>query len=330
MVAIALRYDLRSPEWAATKHPELYATCLEQCVWAEKNNAADIVVLSEHHGVPDGFMSSPFTMAAAIASRTERIPITIAAALVPVHDPIRLAEQIATTDLISRGRVSFVVGIGYIDREFAMAGVEKKTRGKVAERYVEIMRKAWSGEPFDYEGRTVQVTPRPYSSPHPPMFYGGSSEIAARRAARLRLAFFPSIDDPALEQAYNEECAKVGHQGFCVLPRAAGFVHVSEDPDKAWAEIAKYAWYDAETYRSWQAPDVRSQVKTAAADADELRREGIYRVVTPDGCLELAEELGPRGTITLHPLMCGMPAELGWESLELFRAKVLPRLRPEA
>jgi hypothetical protein len=138
----------------------------------------------------------------------------------------------------------------------------------------------------------------------------------------------PSIDDEDLKAAYEDEAAKTGFTGgFCVLPRAAGFVHVTEDPDRDWEVIKPYAWYDADTYRSWQT-GTRSQVATRATDADALRAEGIYRIVTPDGCLELAEELGPIGTITLHPLMCGMPIELGRASLELFRSDVLPKLRP--
>jgi alkanesulfonate monooxygenase SsuD/methylene tetrahydromethanopterin reductase-like flavin-dependent oxidoreductase (luciferase family) len=328
MAAIALRYDLRSPEWAATKHPELYQTCLEQVAWAEQNNVADIVVLSEHHGLPDGFMPSPFVVAAAICGKTDRIPVSIAAVIVALHDPIRLAEQIATADLIGRGRVSFVVGIGYAQHEFEMAGVDRKKRGRLTEEYIEVMRKAWMGEPFEYAGRTVRVTPKPFSQPNPPLFLGGGSEAAARRAARLRVGFLPSIGDPALKEIYEEECARVGYEGFCILPTGPGFVLVSEDPDKTWEEIKRYAWFDADTYRNMQTVGNRSQVTTAASNPDELRREGIYRVVTPDECVTLVEELGPMGTMVLHPLMCGIPVEIGWQSLELFKDKVLPTIRP--
>ena len=330
MVTVALRYDLRSPEWAATKHPELYATCLDQCAWADEHSGFDVVVLSEHHGIDDGYIPSPFTMAAAVAGRTKRILISIAAALVPLHDPVRLAEQIAVLDLASGGRVSFVAGAGYHQREFDMAGIERKRRGRLLEEHVEVMKRAWTGEPFEWQGRTIQVRPRPLTQPHPLVFVGGSSEAAARRAARLGLPFFPARGDPQLVEWYQDECSRVGFDtGFCLLPKGPGFVHVAEDPDKAWAEIEKYAWYDAETYRSWQAPGQSSEVTSKASNPEELRREGIYRVVTPDECIELARELEPTGTIVLHPLLCGMPAELGWESLELFRSKVLPQLRPQ-
>ncbi len=327
MTAIALRYDLRRAPFSSASHTELYAACIEQSAWAEQNSAADIVVLSEHHGVEDGFCPSPFTVAAAIGARTSRLPITIAAVLLPLHDPVRLAEQAIVCDLITGGRVSFVAGIGYRSDEFQMAGIERGQRTKLLEEYVDVIRKAWTGEPFEWRGRTIRVTPKPHS-PAPTMMIGGGVEAAARRAARLRLPFMPSIADEALIEAYNDEAAKIGFTGgFAILPKAAGFVHVTDDPDKAWAEIGRYAWYDADTYRSWQ-DNTRSQVTTKVNDVDALRAEGIYRIVTPDECLALAEELGPMGTITLHPLMCGMPLEMGWSSLELFRAKVLPRLRP--
>jgi alkanesulfonate monooxygenase SsuD/methylene tetrahydromethanopterin reductase-like flavin-dependent oxidoreductase (luciferase family) len=328
MISIAVRYDLRVPPFAKTTHDEQYAACLDQSAFADEVGL-QAIVLSEHHGTEDGYMSAPLTLAGAVAARTKKIAINIAAILVPLHDPIRLAEQIAVLDLASKGRVSIVCGIGYRREEFEMAGINRKERGAFTEECVRAMRKAWTGEPFEWQGRTVRVTPRPFSQPHPPLFMGGSTELAARRAARLNLGFFPAIEDAALKQAYDEECKKVGfEQGFYHSPKGPGFVHVTEDPDKAWAEIARYAWHDADTYRSWQTSGQRSQVTPKASDIEGLRNEGIYAVVTPDECVALAEELGETGTLVLHPLLCGMPAEMGWESLELFRAKVMPRLRP--
>lgn len=329
MVTIAARYDLRVPEWGATAAPDVYAACLEQAVWLESNKAADIVALSEHHGMEDGWMPSPFTMAAAIAARTSRIPISITAAIVPLHDPVRLAEQIAVADLISRGRITFVAGIGYAEHEFEMAGVDRKKRGKLIEEYLDVMRRAWTGEPFEWRGRTIVVRPVPYTKPHPLMMVGGGSEPAARRAGRMHLPFLASIYDPALLEAYQDEAAKSGYaHPMGILPKGPGFVHVTEDPEKTWAELGRYVQYDADTYRAMQNRGSRSGVVSHATDLDGIKSEGVYRIVTPDECVALAAELEPMGTIVLNPLLCGMPAALGWESLELFRDKVLPRLRP--
>ena len=200
MVMIGIRYDLRVPPFASATHAELYGACLEQCAWSDERGV-DLVVLSEHHGVADGYLPAPLTLAAAIAGRTTRMRLTVAALLVPLHDPVRLAEQLAVLDLISGSRVGVVVGLGYRQEEFDMAGVDRKQRGKLLEEYVDVLRKAWTGEPFEWRGRTVRVTPKPAS---PPMILiGGSTAIAARRAARLRAGFFPAIGDPALAEIYT-------------------------------------------------------------------------------------------------------------------------------
>src|SRR5438067_1110697 len=272
MVALTLWYDLRAPSWAAMQHPELYAGCLEQVAWAEKNGVADIAVLSEHHGREDGFMPSPFTLAAAICARTERIPVNIAAIVLPLHDPIRLAEQAATADLISRGRISFVVAIGYAEHEFEMAGVDRSKRVRLLEDYVDVMRKAWTGDPFEWQGRTIRVTPKPYTKPHPPMFMGGGAKASALRAARLHMPFLPSLGDPELKQVYDEESARIGYQGMCVLPVGPGMVHVTEDPEKAWNEMKSYAMFDAQSYAEMQTSGNRSMQVSEAKDADELLR----------------------------------------------------------
>ena len=324
MAMVLLRYELRVPADATDDRGERYRTCLEQCAWGDKLGL-DSVVLSEHHGAPDGYMPAPLIMAAAIAGGTKKIAINISALLLPLHDPVRLAEQLAVLDLASGGRVSFVAGLGYRYEEFEMAGVDRSRRAPILEEYVEVMRKAWTGEPFEWQGRTIQVTPRPLTKPHPLMMIGGSTEKAARRAARLGLGFSSAYGDPALGDIYNEECAKVGFAGgFAFLPNGPGFVHVTEDPEKAWAQIGPHALYDGLTYQSWQTPGQRSAVDVKADDLEGVKASGVYRVVTPDECVALANELG---SVLLHPLMGGMPIQLGWESLELFESKVLPRIR---
>jgi alkanesulfonate monooxygenase SsuD/methylene tetrahydromethanopterin reductase-like flavin-dependent oxidoreductase (luciferase family) len=322
MAMIAIRYDLRVPAFATATHAELYRACLDQCAWADELGL-DTVVLSEHHGVDDGYLPAPLTLAAAIAGRTRRIRINIAAVLVPLHDPVRFAEQLAVLDLASESRVGFVAGLGYRQQEFEMAGVDRTRRGKLLEEYVGVMRQAWTGEPFEWRGRTVRVTPKPRTQPM--VLIGGSTPVAARRAARLRSGFFPAIGDPQLAEIYNAECQKLGFSGgFVMLPGGPGFVHVSADPERDWARIAPHALYDAQSYAAWQTPDQRSSMHVEAQTPDDVRKSGVYRVVTPDECVALAQECG---RIILHPLMGGMSPELGWEGLRLFESKVLPRIR---
>jgi alkanesulfonate monooxygenase SsuD/methylene tetrahydromethanopterin reductase-like flavin-dependent oxidoreductase (luciferase family) len=318
-----MRFDLRVPEISNATHAEQYAACLDMSAWADAHGFTS-VVLSEHHGVDDGYLPAPLAMAGAVIGRTRTTMVNISALLLPLHDPVRLAEEIAVLDLASGGRISLVAGLGYRDEEFQMAGVDRKQRGRLLEESIEVMKRAWTGEPFEWQGRRIRVTPRPMTQPHPLILIGGSTEIAAKRAARLQLPFMPAIGDPGLSELYREECARVGFEGgWVLLPKGPGFVHVTDDPEKAWARIGPHALYDARTYHSWQSPGQRSQVEVAADTIEGVKASGVYRVVTPDECVAMAEELG---SLLLHPLMGGMPADLGWESLDLFESKVLPRL----
>lgn len=322
MAMVVLRFDMRVPPFARTTHAEQYAACLEICQWADKLGI-DLCVLSEHHGVEDGFLPAPLTLAAAVAGATRRLQINIAALLLPLHDPIRIAEELAVLDLLSGGRVSFVAGLGYREEEFAMAGVDRSQRARLLEEAVEALRKAWTGEPFSFRGRTVRVTPRPA---HPiPILIGGSTRAAAKRAARLRAGFLPAIGDPELATAYDEECRRLGFDGgFVMMPGGPGFVHVSRNPDADWQRIGPHALYDAQTYAAWQTPDQRSQVHVEATSVEDVRRSGVYRVVTPEECIALARE---HGRLVLHPLMGGIEPQLAWESLRLFEQEVWPHLR---
>lgn len=324
MTLLTLRYDMRMPDIAVDSPSDRYAACLQQCSWAD-GLGFQTCAISEHHGVDDGFLPAPLVLAGAIASRTKSMMITVSALLVPFHEPLRLAEDLAVLSLLSRGRVGIVAGMGYRDEEFEIFGIDRKRRGRMLEEGIEVLRKAWTGEYFEYRGRTARVTPKPEVEPM--ILLGGSTEKAARRAARLRLPFMPAVGDDELERVYREACAEEGFDGgWVLLPKGPGFVHVSDDPERDWERIAPFALHEASTYHSWQQPGQRSQVHVDAQSIDDLKASGVYRVVTPDECVTLAQEIGPMGSIVFHPLMGGMDIDLGWESLQLFADKVLPRL----
>jgi alkanesulfonate monooxygenase SsuD/methylene tetrahydromethanopterin reductase-like flavin-dependent oxidoreductase (luciferase family) len=266
-------------------------------------------------------------MAGAMAARTQRIPLWISALLVPLHDPVRLAEDVAVVDLLSNGRISIVTGLGYRPVEYAIFEREWSTRGKRLDECLDLMVKAWTGEPFELDGETVRVTPAPVQRPHPMVMVGGSGPAAAKRAARFGFGFFPPIGDTELVQIYLDECERLGRTpGWVGQPKGPGTLFVSDDPDRTWAQIGPHLLHDATTYHSWQQEGMRSHVTSHATTVDELRAEGVYQVLTPDECVALAGELDNVGSFTHHPLCGGTPPEHGWESLELYVAEVLPRL----
>jgi alkanesulfonate monooxygenase SsuD/methylene tetrahydromethanopterin reductase-like flavin-dependent oxidoreductase (luciferase family) len=318
----AIRFDLRRAPFSPLSDGDLYRQTVEMSEWADARGFGN-VVLSEHHGVD--FIAAPIAMAGVILGRTRQASVMVSALLVPLHDPIRIAEDVATLDLMSGGRFRFIAGVGYRHEEFAMAGVDRRRRGALTEEYVLAMLEAWKGEPFEWRGRTVVVTPKPESPPMSLLILGGSVKASAERAARLRLGFATMTTDPELGEHYRTACAAVGFEhGFFTYPTGPSFVHVAEDPERAWAQLGEYAVYDATTYSSWQTGDHNNVVDMAGrSTVEELRASGMWQVLTPDECVDLATRTG---SVALHPLMGGMPLELGWSSLELFVDKVQPRI----
>jgi alkanesulfonate monooxygenase SsuD/methylene tetrahydromethanopterin reductase-like flavin-dependent oxidoreductase (luciferase family) len=326
MAFFGLRFDLRNPSFAGTTMAERYAAALDMSEWADRLGFVAIT-LSEHHGSDDGYLPSPVAMASAIAGRTATARLSIAALVAPFHDPLRLAEDLAVLDLLSNGRLDVVVTNGYVGREFAMFDRRLADRPRATEEVVTTLRQAWTGEPFEYRGRTVQITPAPCQPGGPSISLGGSSEPAARRAARLGCGFSPST--APIWDFYRDEVIALGRPDPGPHPGGGtDFFHLATDRDKGWDEIAPFALHEANSYGQWMAEagvgDAGGYVPSA--DADALRQTGQYRVLTPDDLVAELAAKGPYGFALFHPMMGGIPPELAWSSLRLFEEEVLPRV----
>jgi alkanesulfonate monooxygenase SsuD/methylene tetrahydromethanopterin reductase-like flavin-dependent oxidoreductase (luciferase family) len=328
MVSMVLRFDLRNPAFAGVSAQDRVQAAVEMAAWADTRGAVSVSFM-EHHGSDDGYLPSPVVVAAAVAARTSTCRIGISALLAPFYDPIRLAEDLAVLDNLSGGRVDIVLGSGYVEEEFTLYGVDKRERGRRMTETVETLRAAWTGEPFEYRGRTVRVTPAPTRAGGPRLVLGGSSDAAARRAARLGDGFVPS--NSACWQAYRDEMARLGKDDPGEGMGAFKIVNtvIAEDPDRAWDELAPYFLHDMNTYGGWL-EDNGMDGPYATTTLDDLAATGAYRIVTPDA---YAEELRPMGDFALamfHPMVGGIPPAQAWESLRLFDEVVVPALAPPA
>ncbi len=321
MTFLALHYDWRAPNEEVPPQA-LYAAALEQCAWADKLGFASVAI-STHHGSPDNYCPAPFVAAAAIAARTQHMRIAPVLAL-PLFHPLRVAEDAALLDVISNGRLDLTIGAGYRKEEFAMFGVDLSKRAALMEEGVLALRQAWTGEPFEFRGETVLVTPRPVQRPGPRITMGGWSAAAARRAARIGDAYMPTNGDSW--EAYRQECARLEKPVPPAPPPVPQylFLYVTDDPDKAWTKIGPHALHVSNAYAEWLAAAGGPSMYRRADTIDELKQSPTFRVVTPDECLEMARQ---HGVLNFDPLFGGMPPDLAWESLELFAARVLPALK---
>ncbi len=236
---LSLKFDLRAPAFG-TDPADLYAAALDMCAWADAAGF-DCVRFLEHHGSDDRYCPSPLVMAAAAAARSRRVRIRVRALILPLHDPVRIAEDAAVVDVISRGRLELVIAAGYVAAEFAMFGRRLADRPRLVEEGVEVLKQAWTGEPFAYQGRPAVVALRPHRRPRPPIVLGGSSPAAARRAARIADGFEPT--SRPLYDVYTAECARLGIRPGPPPPLAprGQFLYVSEDPERLWRELGPAA-----------------------------------------------------------------------------------------
>lgn len=318
-VVVNLKFDLRSPSFG-TPSSELIRECIRMAEYADRCGV-DSISLSEHHGSDDGYLPSPVVLAASLAAVTKRCRIRLSALIAPLYDPLRLAEDLAILDNISSGRITIVLAAGYVPHEFAMFGKPMSDRGKRVEETVDLMRKAWRGERFEYRGVEVLVTPRPVQSLIP-IYLGGSTPAAARRAGRIGDGFVTHRED--LYAVYRESAASFGRQSPPFEAPGPGFVHVTENSDADWQLIAPHALHETNAYGDWARAAGLVSTYAKVDSLKELKELGSYVVVTPDDCVSLARA---QKRLSLHPLMGGLDPDLGWSSLRLFFEHVYPRIQ---
>jgi alkanesulfonate monooxygenase SsuD/methylene tetrahydromethanopterin reductase-like flavin-dependent oxidoreductase (luciferase family) len=328
-----LRFSMRTPDEGrppaeeAAARTAAYQAAIDMVAWGE-NHGNVAAVISEHHASPDGYIPSPLILASAMAARTESTIIVIAALLGLLYDPIRLAEDLAVLDHVSRGRVMCVVGMGYRDEEYQLFGVDSASRAPQMEALLVDLKRAWKGEPFVHPTRgTIQVTPAPATSGGPPLAYGGHSVAAARRAARHGLMFLAETSGDHLRQAYEEEARKLEVEApGCQLtaPGTATTAFVAEDLDAAWAELGPRMLNEIRLYREWNRVAGKSGIASIseADTVDDLRAEqGGYRIYTPSEAASLAAS---GQVLSLEPLCGGLPPERAWHYLRAAAAAVGP------
>ncbi len=164
--------------------------------------------------IPDPLL--PLAYAAAV---TTKLRLATGILILPQHHPVYVAKQVATLDVLSRGRAILGVGIGWLEEEFEVLGVPFKERAARTEEALRAIRTLWKGEPEAFEGQffrwpPVHSNPKPVQQPGVPVVVGGHVEGAARRAARCGDGFFPAKSDPEtlarLSAALVDECGKIG------------------------------------------------------------------------------------------------------------------------
>ena len=296
----------------------------------------DSCFFGEHHQDKDGFLPSPLIVATAVAAQTTTLNVGTSVILLPLHNPVQVAEDVITLDLVSRGRIILGVGLGYQDADFRAFEAPIRQRVGRFEEGVEIIRKCWSGEPFSFHGEyhqmeNLHITPRPYQDPSPPLWIGASTAPGARRAGRMADGFVatPSIDlNTAVElgNIYREAADREGRDPVVVMMRDAWVAETRAEAEEVYGpEVLEAYRY----YRRNGLPDFRG---IRSEDEITLDIVGPDRLILgdPEECAaefqRWGEAVGADHFLLRlrHAHSGGPPHEKIMDAIRLFGEKVIP------
>jgi len=278
---------------------------IEQAVYAERVGLHSAWI-GEHHFSTLGVLSCPDLALAHIAARTARIRLAPAVTVLPLHNPIRVAEQWATLDLLSAGRVDFAAGRGYDRREYAPLGVSFEDNQSIFAEGMEVVRRLWSASvPITHRGKhyafeNVMITPQPVQRPIPAYvgsFSQPSIELAARLGCGLIVApFAAAISFGGLRQVrelYLASCARHGTVPGRLM--CSYFIHFANTPSEEDAARACQIRY----YRECVIPAFPGDPATAPPSYRYfIGMVERLRSVRPEDLSENSVLIGPPGHIT--------------------------------
>jgi alkanesulfonate monooxygenase SsuD/methylene tetrahydromethanopterin reductase-like flavin-dependent oxidoreductase (luciferase family) len=327
-VNFGLWYDFRNPQGAPFE--ALYRANLEQIAWAE-SLGFDSVWLTEHHFCADGYTPSPLVLAAAIGERTRRMRIGTNLLLLPLADPIRIAEDAAAVSILTNGRFDLGVGLGYRALEFDYFARKLTQRPSLLEEAVAILRQAWSGVPVRIAGKRfhiegLPVTPVPRVAPR--ILIGGMVAPAIARAARIGDGFLSTggIGHDLYVDAVHAQGKARGEGTIC----AGHWGIIAADPEAEAAKVGPHVLYQANEYVAWGAFGPPDSVPRFP-DAGTALREGLYRLYDADGAVnhltQLLREYPEIVDVHFWAQFPGEPVESGSVRIEYIARHVLPRVR---
>jgi probable F420-dependent oxidoreductase len=314
-----------------------FAESLAQIELAE-SYGCDAVLISEHHFVDNGYFPAPFIAMSAIAARTRKIRIGSGIIILPLYDPVHVAEHGAVLDIISGGRLILGVGQGYRQEEFEGFGIPLSSRPERLKEGCSLIRALWTQDAVSYEGkhfkvRNLELRPQPTQKPHPPIWVAAKSKAAVELAAEVGDVWFadPVTSLQTLKERMGDyrarlrQCGKPFDNVQLPLMREAYCANTDEE---AWKEACEPVLYVYREYLKWGHMQDDQGQPIAPGDnraLDLLRKRFI--IGSPETCIReccrYRDELGATNLV-LRMRFPGLPHDRVMNSIRLWAEKVIP------
>ncbi len=314
-------FDLRNPPQWRQDPSRLYGFTIEACQEAERLGASS-AWFSEHHLFDDDYLCQPLTFAAAVAARTKRIRLGTAIVIAPLHHPAELAEQSATVDLISDGRLDLGIGTGYRVPEFELFDASMTARDAQTDGMARRLRELWGPK---------GVTPRPVQDPLP-IWMGYQGPQGARRAGLLGEGLL-SVD-ATLWEPYSAGLAEAGHPLEIGVMSGGIQGWATDDPDRDWPMVSEHLEHQLNSYRRHMVEGT-DRPPPKPVDLDRVVNAGSmaplkdFTYGTPEHVAEVIKSGtagAPVDTVFLWASVGGMSEEATMRNIETICTRLAPLL----
>jgi len=324
-----------------------------ELIQAAEDSGSEGVWLAEYHFDPGrSVLSAPVTVAGAVAARTKKVKIGLAVHVLPLRNPVQIAEEIATLDHLSDGRLDFGIGRAAFPRIYQGYGFDYAESRDRFDECLEIILRSWTEERFSFKGKFYQyddlcVVPKPLQKPHPPIRIGATSEDTFELVGRMGYPIFinPSrvttlLDLKPLVAEFHQAREKAGHTGQVDVGLRVP-VYVAETKEKAYSEPKESTMFQMQRLINVITQSIGEAGISAgddrAAQAERLKAMTYEDVLantvvygTPESVVErlqqLQEELGLTQVIYEVNFGCNVPLEHQIKAVQLINEQVAPNL----
>ena len=307
-------------------------------VRAARDAGFDIICGAQHYLTAPYQMSATLPLLGRLAAEAGDMEVATTIVLLPLHNPVEMAESVATMDAICGGRFIFGIGLGYRDEEYTAFGMDRSQRVGRAREALEVMKLLWSEGEVEFHGKyynvpKVQTATRPVQQPHPPIWVAANADAAIRRAARWG---YPWLINPHVTVAtvaeqlseYRRLAAEAGHTEVHSFPMMRE-LYVAQDRETAFLESRPYLESKYAAYASWGQDKVLPGEETFSVPYEELAADR-FLLGSPDDVAEdiqrYGRELGVDYMI-FRMQWPGMSHRQCMEQIDIMGREVIPRVR---